>query len=157
MIPLFQSQIQSGGPITLTHKNVSRYFMTIPEAVDLVLSASYLTKKSDTFILDMGEPIKIIDVAKKMIALSGRTEKTKDYPNGDIEIKVIGLRPGEKLREELFLGDKVFKTSHPQILKIEEPFKMKFSMKKLINEFKLAIISDDAKKIKSFYKALSDI
>lgn len=157
IIPLFQSQIQHGGPITLTHKSVSRYFMTIPEAVDLVLSASNLTKKSDTFILDMGKPIKIIDIAKKMIALSGKTEKTKDYPNGDIEIKVIGLRPGEKLKEELFLGDKIFKTLHPQILKIKEHNKTEFNMKKLTNEFKIAILSDDEQKIRSFYQSLSNI
>jgi FlaA1/EpsC-like NDP-sugar epimerase len=157
MIPLFQNQIQSGGPITVTDKNVSRYFMTIPEAVDLVLSASKLSTSSDVFILDMGKPLKILNIAKKMIALAGKTQKTEDYPNGDIEIKLIGLRPGEKLHEELFLGDEIFKTSHPQILKVKEPIKNKVNITHLINEFKVAIISDDDDKIRSFYNTLSNI
>ena len=157
LIPLFQNQIKNGGPLTVTHENVSRYFMTIPEAVDLVLSASYLASSGDVFILDMGEPIKIIDIAKKMIALSGKTEITEENKNGDIEIKIIGLKPGEKLHEELFLGNKVFKTSHPKILKVQEPVIDKISIVSLIKQFREAILLDDDNKIKAFYKKINNI
>ena len=116
VIPLFNYQIQKGGPLTLTHQDITRYFMLIPEAVGLVLQSSYLTVGGEVFVLKMGKPIKIYDIAKKMIQLHGYTEKNKANPNGDIEIKIIGLRPGEKMHEELLIGNNPTDTSHPDIM-----------------------------------------
>jgi FlaA1/EpsC-like NDP-sugar epimerase len=120
VIPLFKKQIKGGGPITVTDKNIVRYFMTIPEAVQLVIQAGAMGSGGDVFLLDMGKPIKINDLAVKMIQLSGLQVKDKDHPNGDIEIKYTGLRPGEKLFEELLVGDDVIKTEHPLIMRAEE-------------------------------------
>jgi len=117
VIPLFKRQIKEGGPITLTHKDIIRYFMTIPEAVQLVIQASSVGDSGDICILDMGEPVKIYDLAKRMIHLSGLTEKTKQNPHGDILIETIGLRPGEKLFEELLVSNKSMKTEHPMIMR----------------------------------------
>ncbi|MGX2966547.1 polysaccharide biosynthesis protein [Ursidibacter sp. B-7004-1] len=120
VVPLFRSQIDKGGPITLTHPDITRYFMTIPEASQLVIQAGAMGKGGDVFVLDMGEPVKIIDLARRMIQLSGFTEKNKENPNGDIEIKISGLRPGEKLYEELLIGDNVCHTKHPRIMTANE-------------------------------------
>lgn len=120
VIPLFKKQIEEGGPVTVTHKNITRYFMTIPEAAQLVLLASSFAKGAEVFVLDMGKPIKIIDLAKKMIRMSGFTVRDENNKNGDIEIKVGKLRPGEKLYEELIVGDNILKTPHPKILCAEE-------------------------------------
>ena len=120
VIPLFNKQIKGGGPITVTDKNIVRYFMTIPEAVQLVIQAGAMGSGGDVFLLDMGKPIKINDLAVKMIQLSGLQVKDKEHPNGDIEIKYTGLRPGEKLFEELLVGDDVIKTEHPLIMRAEE-------------------------------------
>ena len=120
VIPLFKKQIKGGGPITVTDKNIVRYFMTIPEAVQLVIQAGAMGSGGDVFLLDMGKPIKINDLAVKMIQLSGLQVKDKENPNGDIEIKYTGLRPGEKLFEELLVGDDVIKTEHPLIMRAEE-------------------------------------
>ena len=120
VIPKFREQILNGGPITLTHPDVTRYFMTIPEAAELVIQASAMSEGSEVFLLDMGKPIKILDLIKKIIKLSGLTLKDKKNEKGDVEIKVIGLRPGEKLFEELFIGDEPQVTQHPRILTIEE-------------------------------------
>jgi len=117
VIPLFKRQIKEGGPITLTHKDIIRYFMTIPEAVQLVIQASSVGDSGDICILDMGEPVKIYDLAKRMIHLSGLMEKTKQNPHGDILIETIGLRPGEKLFEELLVSNKSMKTEHPMIMR----------------------------------------
>ena len=122
VVPLFRKQIKFGGPITLTHPNVIRYFMTISEAVQLVIYASNLSEGGEVFLLDMGKPIMIKDLAEKMIKLSGLSLKNKNNPNGDIEIKNIGLRPGEKLFEELLIGNKSFPTEHPLIFKANERF-----------------------------------
>lgn len=119
VVPLFSKQIENKEPVTVTHPEVTRYFMTIPEASQLVLQAGYIAKGGDVCVLDMGEPVKIIDLAKKMIALSGYKEKT-DSSDGDIEIKIVGLRPGEKLYEELLIGDNVTGTEHPLIMRAEE-------------------------------------
>ncbi|MGX2975274.1 polysaccharide biosynthesis protein [Ursidibacter arcticus] len=116
VVPLFRSQIENGGPITLTHAEITRYFMTIPEASQLVIQAGAMGKGGDVFVLDMGEPVKIIDLAKRMIHLSGLREKNSTNIEGDIEIKITGLRPGEKLYEELLIGDNVEKTVHPRIM-----------------------------------------
>ena len=120
VVPLFRKQIQNREPLTVTHPEVTRYFMTIPEAAQLVLQAGYIAKGGDVCVLDMGESVKIIDLAKKMIKLSGLSEKRDDTPEGDIEIKIVGLRPGEKLYEELLIGDNVSDTEHPLIMRAEE-------------------------------------
>ena len=120
VIPLFKDQINKGGPVTVTHNEVIRYFMTIKEAVSLVLQASSLSLGGEVFILDMGKPVKIIDLAKQLIKLSGLTIKDKINPKGDIAIKVVGLRKGEKLYEELLINGKAEKTSHPLIFKAKE-------------------------------------
>jgi FlaA1/EpsC-like NDP-sugar epimerase len=120
VIPLFHEQIANGGPVTVTHDDVTRYFMTIPEASRLVLLAGSFARGGDVFVLDMGEPVRIYDLARSMIELSGRSVRDADNPNGDIEVKVTGLRPGEKLYEELLLGDDLLTTPHAKILRAQE-------------------------------------
>ena len=122
VVPLFRRQIADGGPITLTHPEVTRYFMTIPEAAQLVIQAGAMAKGGDVFVLDMGEPVKIADLARHMVELSGLEIKDEDNPEGDVEIEVTGLRPGEKLYEELLIGDNPETTAHPLILKANEDF-----------------------------------
>jgi len=122
VVPKFRQQIRDGGPITLTHPEVTRYFMTIPEAAQLVIQAGAIAKGGDVFVLDMGEPVKIMELALRMIELSGLTLKSEDHPDGDIEITLIGLRPGEKLYEELLIGDNLKPTSHSRIMKAHEEF-----------------------------------
>jgi FlaA1/EpsC-like NDP-sugar epimerase len=119
VVPLFRSQIAAGGPITLTHPEITRYFMTIPEAAQLVIQAGSMGQGGDVFVLDMGEPVKIADLAKKMVHLSGHEVRTESTPNG-IELRYVGLRPGEKLYEELLIGDNVSGTGHPLIMRAEE-------------------------------------
>jgi FlaA1/EpsC-like NDP-sugar epimerase len=122
VVPRFRQQLKDGGPITVTHPEVTRYFMTIPEAAQLVIQAGAMAKGGDVFILDMGEPIKIMALAKRMVELSGLNMRDKNNPEGDIEIEVIGLRPGEKLYEELLIGDDPMPTLHPRIMKASEEF-----------------------------------
>tara|TARA_B000000557_G_scaffold256474_1_gene248718 strand:+ start:5201 stop:7054 length:1854 start_codon:yes stop_codon:yes gene_type:complete len=122
VLPLFRQQIKYGGPVTVTHKNIVRYFMSIPEAVQLVIQSSTLATGGDVFVLDMGKPINIYDMAKKMIHLSGYIPYEESNENGDIKIQITGLRPGEKLFEELTLNDEIEKTVHPKIMKVNEPF-----------------------------------
>ena len=122
VVPKFRRQIQDGGPITLTHPEITRYFMTIPEAAQLVIQAGAMAKGGDVFVLDMGSPVKIRDLAVQMIELSGLTVKDDDHPDGDIEIQITGLRPGEKLYEELLIGNNPKPTSHPRIMKAHEEF-----------------------------------
>jgi FlaA1/EpsC-like NDP-sugar epimerase len=120
--PLFSAQIRVGGPITLTHPEVTRYFMTIPEAAQLVIQSSAMAVGGDVFVLDMGQPVRIYDLAVKMVYLSGLMLKDQANPHGDIEIAVTGLRPGEKLYEELLIGDNPQPTIHPKIMKAHEEF-----------------------------------
>lgn len=120
VVPLFEKQISGGGPITLTHADITRYFMLIPEAAQLVIQAGAMAKGGEVFVLDMGEPVRIVDLARKMIRLSGFTERTPQQPEGDIEIKVVGLRPGEKLYEELLIGNDAEPSEHPKILRARE-------------------------------------
>ena len=122
VVPRFRQQIRDGGPITLTHAEITRYFMTIPEAAQLVIQAGAMSKGGDVFVLDMGESVKIMDLARRMVELSGLTVKDELNPNGDIEIEITGLRPGEKLYEELLIGDNPRPTSHPRIMKAHEDF-----------------------------------
>ena len=120
VLPLFRKQINDGDPLTVTHKDIIRYFMSIPEAVQLVIQAGAMAEGGEVFILDMGKPVNILEMAKKMIYLSGFVPKDKDNPNGDIPIKITGLRPGEKLYEELLIGDDSVATEHPRIMKENE-------------------------------------
>jgi len=120
VIPLFQRQIARGGPLTITHPEVSRYFMLIPEAAQLVIQAGAMAKGGDVFVLDMGEPVRIVDLARTLIALSGLTEKTPQNAGGDIEIRYVGLFPGEKLHEELLTDGVVFPSEHPRIMRMKE-------------------------------------
>ncbi len=120
VVPLFREQIRAGGPVTVTHREVIRYFMTIPEAAQLVIQAGSMAEGGDVFVLDMGEPVRIYDLARRMIALSGMTLRDDNNPDGDIEIQITGLRPGEKLYEELLIGCKVSATQHPRILRAHE-------------------------------------
>ena len=121
-MPRFRQQIRDGGPITLTHPEITRYFMTIPEAAQLVIQAGAMAKGGDVFVLDMGRPVKIQDLARRMVELSGLEVRDEDNPDGDIEIEITGLRPGEKLYEELLIGDNPKPTSHPRIMKAHEDF-----------------------------------
>ncbi|SMC44628.1 nucleoside-diphosphate sugar epimerase/dehydratase [Rhizobium sp. RU36D] len=122
VVPLFRQQILDGGPVTVTDPEVTRYFMTIPEAAQLVIQAGAMSEGGDVFLLDMGEPVKIIDLAYRMVELSGLTVQDEMHPDGDIAISIIGLRPGEKLYEELLIGDNVQTTDHPRIMKGSEDF-----------------------------------
>lgn len=122
VVPLFRRQIEAGGPITLTHAEVTRYFMTIPEAAQLVLQAGAMAEGGEVYVLDMGQPVRIIDLARRMVKLSGFTVRDENRPDGDIAIEVTGLRPGEKLYEELLIGDNPVATVHPRILKAREEF-----------------------------------
>lgn len=136
VVPLFRDQIRDGGPVTVTHPDIIRYFMTIPEASQLVLQAGSMGRGGEVFVLDMGEPVKIADLARKMIHLMGMSEKTDDNPDGDIEIVFSGLRPGEKLFEELLIGDNPQGTSHPRIMMAREvsmsPRDLDETLKKLL-------------------------
>ena len=164
VIPKFKNQIKNGGPVTLTHKDVTRYFMTVTEAAQLVIQAGAMGKKSEVFILDMGKSIKIIDLIHKMINLSGLSIKDNKNPKGDIEVKITGLRPGEKLYEELLVGENSEKTNHPRIQKTEEsfiPFNQLESdlnnLKKLINENKANEVKKLLDNILKLYKSNSQI
>ncbi|THF72889.1 MAG: polysaccharide biosynthesis protein, partial [Methylophaga nitratireducenticrescens] len=120
VVPLFREQIAKGGPVTVTDPQIIRYFMTIPEAAELVIQAGAMGQGGDVFVLDMGSAVKIVDLAKRMIHLSGFTVKNSENPDGDIEITFTGLRPGEKLFEELLIGENVSQTAHQKIMRAEE-------------------------------------
>ena len=122
VVPLFRQQIRDGGPITLTHPDITRYFMTIPEASQLVIQAGAMSGGGDVFLLDMGEPVRIADLARRMVELSGLIVRDEDEPEGDIELEITGLRPGEKLYEELLIGDNPQATTHPRIMRAKEDF-----------------------------------
>lgn len=121
VVPLFREQIRRGGPVTVTHRDIIRYFMTIPEAAQLVLQAGSMAMGGDVFVLDMGEPVRILDLARRMVHLMGATIRDEAHPEGDIEIQFTGLRPGEKLYEELLIGSNVGGTHHPRIMRAKEP------------------------------------
>ena len=150
-IPLFQRQIKDGGPVTVTHPEVTRYFMSIPEAAELVIQAGAMGEGGDVFVLDMGESVKIVDLAKRLINLSGFEVKDENNPNGEIEIIFTGLRPGEKLYEELLIGDRVSKTDHRQILRAEEEFITKEEVENFIGELKKAQKNNDVFALKEIF------
>ena len=147
VIPKFKNQIRNGGPITLTHPEVTRYFMSIPEAAQLVIQAGAMTKGNDLFILDMGKPIKIIDLIHQIIKNSGLSVKDKNNLDGDIEITITGLRSGEKLHEELLLGENPQKTAHPKIQKVEDPYLSWDIIEKYIDDLKYSIQNNEIDKI----------
>ncbi len=136
VVPLFRKQIKAGGPVTVTHPDVIRYFMTIEEAVQLVIQAGAMAKGGDVFVLDMGEPVRILDLAKQMIHLAGMTVQDENNPDGDIAIRFTGLRPGEKLFEELLIGENVRGTDHPMIMRAEEEMLPWKELEKLLAELK---------------------
>lgn len=143
VIPLFKEQIARGGPLTVTHSDVTRYFMTIPEAARLVLIAGSFARGGDVFVLDMGKPVKIKDLARSMVELSGLTIRDDDNPNGDIEIQISGLRPGEKLYEELLIGNDMLTTPHPKILRAQETSLSEIEVANVIKEIRTAIDNSD--------------
>jgi FlaA1/EpsC-like NDP-sugar epimerase len=152
--PLFSAQIAVGGPITLTHPEVTRYFMTIPEAAQLVIQASAMADGGDVFVLDMGESVRIYDLAVRMIYLSGLLVKDDAHPHGDIEIQVTGLRPGEKLYEELLIGDNPQPTTHPKIMKAHEEFLPWDDLQEELEKLNVALDSSDIKLIIGMLKKL---
>jgi FlaA1/EpsC-like NDP-sugar epimerase len=152
--PLFSAQIAAGGPITLTHSEVTRYFMTIPEAAQLVIQASAMTAGGDVFVLDMGEPVRIYDLAAKMVYLSGLLVKDDTHPHGDIEIKVTGLRPGEKLYEELLIGDNPQSTAHPKIMRAHEEFLSWDDLQQELEILNIALGTGDGNLIRGALKKL---
>jgi FlaA1/EpsC-like NDP-sugar epimerase len=153
VVPLFRSQINVGGPVTVTHPEVTRYFMTIPEAAQLVIQAGAMASISGAvgqgavFVLDMGEPVKIVDLAQRMIELSGFSLQNEENPDGDIAIEVVGLRPGEKLYEELLIGDNPMPTEHPRIMKAQETFKAWAELEKELITLQESLNAGDAQSI----------
>lgn len=143
VIPLFHKQIKSGGPLTVTHPNITRYFMTIPEAAQLVIQAGSMGQGGDVFVLDMGEPVRISELAEKMINLSGLSVRSEKNPHGDIAIEFTGLRPGEKLYEELLIGDNVVATQHPMIMSAQEDHLPWDQLKSKLGELVEAVQHDD--------------
>tara|TARA_B100000989_G_scaffold297916_1_gene285255 strand:+ start:26403 stop:28382 length:1980 start_codon:yes stop_codon:yes gene_type:complete len=154
VIPKFKKQIKEGGPVTLTHKDVTRYFMTVTEAAQLVIQAGAMGEKSEVFVLDMGESVKIIDLIHQMIALSGLTVKDKNNITGDIEIKITGLRPGEKLYEELLIGDNPQTTNHPKIQKIHDPYIPFNQLEADLNNLKRLLSKNESKQVKNLLQKL---
>jgi len=151
VVPLFREQINNGGPLTVTHPDVTRYFMSIEEAVQLVIQAGAMAKGGEVFVLDMGDPIKIYDLAEKMIHLSGFDLITSENPDGQIEIKITGLRPGEKLYEELLIGDNVYVTEHPQIMQAREKLLSWDTMEAVVHQLLSASKDNDLKIIKNLF------
>jgi len=156
VIPIFKKQIQYGGPITLSDPHVTRYFMTIPEASSLVIQASAMSEKGEIFVLDMGKPIKIFDLAVKMVRLSGLTIKDQKNTNGDIEIVIKGLYPGEKLHEDLLIGTNPMNTEHPKILKVKDSFVEFEELEIKLKLLKTLIKEGEIEKIINFFNNLSD-
>ena len=154
VVPKFMEQIKSGGPITLTHEKVTRFFMTINEAVSLVIKSSIIAKGGEVFVLNMGDPVRIIDLAKQMIELSGKTIKNKDNINGDIEIKIVGLSKGEKLYEELLIGNNPIETQEQKILMAQEIYIQWAILEKYLKDLKIALEQNN---LKIIYKLLTKI
>jgi FlaA1/EpsC-like NDP-sugar epimerase len=154
VVPKFRQQIRDGGPITLTHPEITRYFMTVPEAAQLVIQAGAMAKGGDVFVLDMGESVKIIDLARRMIELSGLTLRDDQNPDGDIGIEITGLRPGEKLYEELLIGDNPKQTSHPRIMKANEDFISWSDLEAKLGSLEVALNVNDVSLIRAMMQQL---
>lgn len=148
VIPLFRRQIEAGGPVTVTHRDITRYFMTIPEAAQLVIQAGAMGKGGDVFVLDMGESVRIFDLAKRLIRLSGLEIKDADHPEGDIAIECTGLRPGEKLYEELLIGDNVIPTDHERIMSALETRLSVKELEVVLANLSQAVDDNDAERIR---------
>jgi FlaA1/EpsC-like NDP-sugar epimerase len=154
VVPRFRQQIRDGGPITLTHPDITRYFMTIPEAALLVIQAGAMAHSGDVFVLDMGESVKIINLAKRMVELSGLSIRDDQYIDGDIEIKITGLRPGEKLYEELLIGDNPTSTAHPRIMKARECYISLAELQNKMQDLERALRVSDLHVIRSIMTEL---
>ncbi len=154
VVPLFLEQIQHGGPVTVTHPDATRYFMTISEAAGLVLQAASLSRGGDLFLLDMGEPVKILELARRMIHLKGYTLRDDDHPDGDIAIEITGLKRGEKLHEELLVGGAVAGTEHKKILRAEESYVPWSELRGALNTLEDACDRYDYDAIKAFIEGL---
>lgn len=152
VIPLFREQIKRGGPVTVTHPNITRYFMTIPEAAQLVIQAGSMGKGGDVFVLDMGSPVRIVDLAEKMIRLSGLSVRSESNPHGDIAIEFSGLRPGEKLYEELLIGDNVQPTEHPMIMRANEEYLAWDVFKERLASLLTAVEADDFVRVRQLLR-----
>lgn len=152
VVPVFREQIKNGGPVTVTHPEIHRYFMTIPEAAQLVIQAGAMGEGGDVMVLDMGEPVKIVDLAKRMIHLSGFSHKDDSNPDGDIEIQFSGLRPGEKLYEELLIGDNTLPTSHALIMRASEHALRWDELEPLLFELEAAVKAENSDAIRSLLK-----
>jgi FlaA1/EpsC-like NDP-sugar epimerase len=149
VVPLFKEQIAQGGPVTVTHADVTRYFMSIHEAVELVIQAGSLAKGGEVFLLDMGEPVRIVDLARNMIRLAGHTVCDEDHPDGDIQIRITGLRPGEKLYEELLIADANAEvTPHPKIMMANEPAVGSIELNALLEEIRMAMNKQDVPRLR---------
>ncbi|MCP4821933.1 MAG: polysaccharide biosynthesis protein [Shimia sp.] len=144
VIPLFHDQIRNGGPVTVTHPDVTRYFMTVDEAVRLVLMTGSFSRGGDVFVLDMGQPVKILDVAYKMIEAAGYTPRDDRHPNGDIPIVLTGLKPGEKIHEELLIGTDMLTTPHPKILRAQEKNLSELETASALQDLRRAVENRDA-------------
>ena len=156
VVPLFKDQIKSGGPLTITDPNIIRYFMTVSEAAQLVIQAGAMDSDGDIFLLDMGEPVEILTLAKDMIRLSGRTIRDENNPNGEIDIVFTGLRPGEKLYEELLIGDNPASTEHPKIMKASEDFLKVENIDKILAKLSAAKDSSDIESVKKIFRETVD-
>jgi FlaA1/EpsC-like NDP-sugar epimerase len=152
VIPLFHEQIRKGGPVTVTHPNITRYFMTIPEAAQLVIQAGAMGQGGDVFVLDMGKPVKIAVLAEKMIHLSGLSVRSDTNPYGDISVEFTGLRPGEKLYEELLIGDNVSPTEHPMIMRASEEHLPWDSFKRVLGDLLTAVERDDYDRVRQLLR-----
>jgi FlaA1/EpsC-like NDP-sugar epimerase len=152
VIPLFREQIRKGGPVTVTHPNITRYFMTIPEGAQLVIQAGALGQGGDVFVLDMGQPVKIVELAEKMIHLSGLSVRSSKNPHGDISIEFTGLRPGEKLYEELLIGDNVSPTDHPMIMRANEECLSWEAFKRVLANLLNAVEHDDYDRVRQLLR-----
>ena len=157
VVPLFREQIRSGGPVTVTHPEITRYFMTIPEAAELVIQAGSEAQGGDVFVLDMGEPIKIVDLARRMIMLLGLTLKGAENPDGEVEIVFTGLRPGEKLYEELLTGGEVYGTNHPRILRAKEGFIPLPELKLKLSKLTEALDDSDCESVRAMLLSMVDL
>jgi FlaA1/EpsC-like NDP-sugar epimerase len=154
VVPKFRQQIRGGGPITLTHTQITRYFMTIAEASQLVVQSGAMAKGGDVFVLDMGEPVKIFDLALKMIELSGLTLRDEKTPDGDIEIEVVGLRPGEKLYEELLIGESPQRTPHPRVVKAQEDFMSWIELEQNLKTLDMLLDTNDVRAVRRIMERL---
>lgn len=143
VVPIFTQQIAQGGPVTVTHPEVTRYFMSIPEAVQLILQAGAMGEGGDVYVLDMGEPVRIADLARNMIRLSGRTVRDSEHPSGEIEVVFTGLRPGEKMFEELVIGADLRPSAHPVVMVAQESFEPWAAMEQRLQRLEAAVSQHD--------------